>query len=201
MHAKGVTVRPIITLDGLHVLNQVFFDDVFVSAEDLVGMEGQAWGILKSNIGHERVWVANPGFVKVLKSRLLDIATRPDRDGRRPLDEPRIRDRIILLEVRLRALEATALRVLDLPGLPTSPEASMLKIRGTELQQEYTRLIGEILGDASLPYDRDAMQSLENSQSGIYDSITPNYLFLRKTSISAGTNEIQRDIIARHVLR
>jgi alkylation response protein AidB-like acyl-CoA dehydrogenase len=105
-----------------------------------------------------------------------------------------------MLEVRLRALEATALRVLDLPDLPTTPEASLLKVRGTELHQDFTRFIGEVLADASLPYDLEAMQSPQRDGDGLYDAITPNYLFLRKASLSAGTNEIQRDIIARNIL-
>lgn len=201
MRAKGVTVRPIITLDGLHVLNQVFFDDVFVPIIDRLGEEGQAWSILKSNIGHERILNSNPGFAKALKGRLLELARRPDRHGRRPLDESRLRDRIVLLDIRLRALEATALRVLDLPDLPVTPEASLLKIRGTELQQEYTRLIGEILGASSLPYDPDWLHTAQDDDDEIYDAITPNYLFMRKASISAGTNEVQRDIIARHILK
>lgn len=200
MTAPGVSIRPIITLDGMHVLNQVFFDEVFVPAADRIGVEGRAWDILKSNIGHERVLVANPGFAKALRTRLMDIASRPDRSGARPIDRPRIRDRIVLLDVRLRALEATALRVLGLPNLPVTPEASLLKIRGTELQQAYTRLIGEVLGEASLPYDVSALQA-GGPPDPDHDPITPNYLFLRKASISAGTNEVQRDIIARNLLR
>lgn len=201
MRARGVIVRPIITLDGLHVLNQCFFDDVFVPAENRIGEEGKAWDILKTNIGHERILVANPGFARALRARLLQLAARADRTGRRPLDNYRIRDRIVLLDVRLRALEATALRVLERHDLHLAPEASLLKVRGTELQQDYTRLIGEMLADASLPYDLAVLESHEDDASGLYDPITPNYLFLRKASISAGTNEIQRDIIARHILR
>jgi alkylation response protein AidB-like acyl-CoA dehydrogenase len=200
MTAPGVSVRPIITLDGLHVLNQVFFDAVFVPHRDRIGVEGRAWDVLKSNIGHERVLVANPGFAKALRTRLMSIARRPDRTGRRPIDQPRILDRIVLLDVRLRALEATALRVLGLPDLPVTPEASLLKIRGTELQQAYTRLIGDILGEASLPYAVSAMHA-GGPPDPEHDPITPNYLFLRKASISAGTNEVQRDIIARNLLR
>lgn len=200
MRQPGVSVRPIITLDGLHVLNQVFFDEVFVPSSGRVGMEGRAWDILKSNIGHERILNANPGFAKALRARLLEIAKRRDEAGRRPIDEPRLRDRIVLLDVRLRALEATALRVLDLPNLPVAPEASLLKIRGTELQQDYTRLIGEVLGESSLPYSTDAMHA-GGDPDPMFDAITPNYLFLRKASISAGTNEVQRDIIARALFR
>lgn len=201
MRAAGVTVRPIITLDGLHVLNELFFDEVFVAEKDRVGEEGRAWDILKSNIGHERILNSNPGLAKVLRARLLEIAGKRDsEDGTRPLDNPRIRDRIVLLDVRLRALEATALRVLDLPNLLVTPEASLLKIRGTELQQDYLRLIGEVLGEASLPYDVEALQAGSDADER-YDAITPNYLFMRKASISAGTNEIQRDIIAKHVLK
>lgn len=201
MKAKGVTVRPIITLDGLHVLNQVFLDDVFVAAEGLIGEEGKAWGILKSNIGHERVLNANPGLTKVLRARLLELAIRPDEYGFRAIDNSRIRDRIVLLDVRLRALEATALRVLDLPDLPVTPEAPLLKILGTELQQDYTRLIGEVLGDASLSYNAAWLHSDTSDEIAFYDAATPNYLFMRKASISAGANEVQRDIIARHILR
>ena len=200
MRVKGVTVRPIITLDGLHVLNQCFFDEVFVPAGNRVGGEGQGWNILKANIGHERVLVSNPGFAKALRARLLNLARRADESGVRPLDEPRIRDRIVMLDVRLRALEATALRLLDRADLHLTPEASLLKVRGTELQQDYTRLIGDLLGDASLPYDLGALESREDDAS-FYDPATPNYLFLRKASISAGANEIQRDIIARQIVR
>lgn len=201
MRAQGVSLQPIITIDGLHVLNQCFFDAVFVPENARIGEEGHAWSILKANIGHERVLVANPGLARVLRLRLLALATIADVNGRRAVDIPGIRSRIILLEVRLRALEATALRVLDKPDLAISPEASLLKITGTELQQDYTRLIGDVLGDASLPYDRAWLESPMADEISPFDAITPSYLFLRKASISAGTNEVQRDIIARALLR
>ncbi|AMU92608.1 acyl-CoA dehydrogenase family protein [Sphingopyxis macrogoltabida] len=200
MASPGIDIRPIITLDGLHVLNQLFFDDVFVPEGNLIGEEGCAWDILKSNIGHERILVSSPGFAVTLRRRLLDVAQRTDRDGRRPIENSRLRDRIVLLDVRLQALQATALRVLDIPDLTVRPEASLLKIRGTELHQDYTRLIGEVLGTASLPYDLEAMYSATDESNARFDAITPNYLFLRKASISAGTNEVQRDIIAKSVL-
>ena len=201
MRAHGVSLQPIVTLDGLHVLNQCFFDDVFVADVDRIGEEGQAWSILKGSIGHERVLVANPGLARVFRQRVLTLATASDVNGQRAIDSPGIRSRIILLEVRLRALEATALRVLAKPDLATSPESSLLKIIGTELQQDYIRLIGDVLGDASLPYDKDWLESPEVDECSCFDAATPNYLFLRKASISAGTNEVQRDIIARALLR
>lgn len=200
MKAAGVSVRPIITLDGLHVLNQCFFDDVFVPVEDRIGEEGRGWSILKTNIGHERILVSNPGFAKALRARLIAVASRIDESGRSPLDNANLRSRVVMLDVRLRALEATALRFLAQPNLHLDPEASLLKIRGTELQQDYTRLIGDALGVSSLPYDRQALEAADDDAS-FYDPITPNYLFLRKASISAGTNEVQRDIIARMLLR
>ena len=201
LRANGVSLQPIITLDGLHVLNQCFFDDVFVPEFDRIGEEGHAWSILKANIGHERVLVANPGLARVFRERLLTLATSIDANGQRAIDIPGIRSRIVLLEVRLRALEATALRVLGKPDLAILPESSLLKITGTELQQDYIRLIGDVLGDASLPYDQDWLESPVADEASRFDSATPNYLFLRKASISAGTNEVQRDIIARTLLR
>lgn len=201
LRANGVSLQPIITLDGLHVLNQCFFDDVFVPDADRIGEEGHAWSILKANIGHERVLVANPGLARVFRERLLTLATAVDANGQRAVDNPGVRSRIVLLEVRLRALETTALRVLGKPDLAISPESSLLKIIGTELQQDYIRLIGDVLCDASLPYDQYWLESPEADEFSCFDAATPNYLFLRKASISAGTNEVQRDIIARALLR
>lgn len=188
MRKKGVTVRPIIMLDGEHEINEVWFEDVEVPAGNLVGEENKGWTYAKYLLGHERTGNAGVGQCKRWLAELKALAQRqPGNDGRPLADDARFRDRIARLEIDLMTLEVMNLRVLALeqerhaPG----PEASMLKIMGSELQQALTETTMQALGHGAAPHAQP---------------LTGRYLNFRKATIYAGSNEIQRNIIARHML-
>jgi len=182
MKAPGITVRPLILMDGAHEVNEVFFDDVKVPAENLVHEEGKGWTVAKYLLGHERM---NTGRIGESKRQL---AALKEFSASRRNDE-RFRDRLSRLEIELTALEITNLRFLDRmrrSGQPPGADVSMLKIRGTEIQQGLT----ELMMDAADPAANDDFSS----------SVRKKYLSTRKTTIYAGSNEIQRNIIAKMTL-
>jgi alkylation response protein AidB-like acyl-CoA dehydrogenase len=182
MKTPGITVRPLILMDGAHEVNEVFFDDVKVPLENLVHEEGKGWTVAKYLLGHERMNTGRVGESRRQLARLKQYAAPMMRD-------PRWRDRLSRLEVELTALEITNLRFLDRmrrTGQPPSADVSMLKIKGTEIQQGLT----ELMMDATDPAASDALS----------DAIRKRYLSMRKTTIYAGSNEIQRNIIAKMTL-
>jgi len=180
MKAPGITVRPLILMDGGHSVNEVFFDDVKVPVENLVHEEGKGWTVAKYLLGHERM---NTGRIGESKRQLA--ALKAFSASRR--NDERFRDRLSRLEIELTALEITNLRFLDRmrrTGQPPGADVSMLKIRGTEIQQALT----ELMMQAADPAARET-QAIER-----------RYLDMRKTTIYAGSNEIQRNIIAKMAL-
>jgi len=188
MQSRGVSVRPIIMLDGGHEINEVWFEDVEVPAENLVGEEDKGWTYAKYLLGHERTGNAGVGHCRRWLGELKSLARRErSNDGRPLVDDPRFRDRIARLEIDLMALEVINVRVLMLeqqrraPG----PEASMLKIMGSDLQQALTEETMRASGHGAMRYPQPG---------------TGHYFNFRKASIYAGSNEIQRNIIARHIL-
>jgi len=188
MRTPGVSVRPIVLLDGGHEVNEVWFENVEVPVANLVGDENKGWTYAKYLLGHERTGNAGVGFCRRWLAELKALAKRQSGDDGRPLaDDWRFRDRIVRLEIDLMALEVMNLRVLMLeqqrraPG----PEASMLKIIGSELQQALTEATWRALGHEGARFPQAA---------------TGRYFNYRKASIYAGSNEIQRNIIARHIL-
>ena len=199
MRAPGVAVRPIITIDGGHEINEVRLDKVCVPVADRVGKEGQGWTIAKFLLGNERAGIAQVGQTKAQLARLKRIA----RD-RGAWNDPPFRDRLARVEIELRALEIAELRIVtaEQQGRSPGPEASLLKIKGTELAQAVTELLVEAIGLDALP-DRAGLPEGDNAAPigpEYADSIAPYYFNLRKTSIFGGTNEIQRNIIAKAVL-
>src|SRR5437660_6118040 len=182
MRTPGITVRPLILMDGAHEVNEVFFDDVKVPAENLVFEEGKGWTVAKYLLGYERM---NTGRIGESKRQLAYLK----RYGAHLLQEQRWRDRLSRLEVELTALEITNLRFLDRmrrTGQPPGAEVSMLKIKGTEIQQGLT----ELMLEATDPVASDSLS----------EAIRKRYLSMRKTTIYAGSNEIQRNIIAKSTL-
>ena len=197
MDSPGVTLRPIELIDGGFEVNEVFFEDVRVPAENLVGEENRGWDYAKFLLGNERVGIARVGATK----RMLAQAKEHARDitvGGRPLaDDPRMAARIAELENELLALELTALRVVanSADGKP-HPASSVLKLRGSELQQAATELVVDIAGPLSVA-------SFADEGSDVPDwarAATPHYLNYRKVSIYGGSNEVQRTIIAGSIL-
>jgi alkylation response protein AidB-like acyl-CoA dehydrogenase len=180
MRSPGITVRPLILMDGAHAVNEVFFDDVKVPVENLVHKENQGWTVAKYLLGYERM---NTGRIGESKRELRKLKE----NFSSKLSDVRFRDRLTRVEVELMALEITNLRFLDRmrrTGQPPGADVSMLKIKGTEIQQALT----ELAIQAADPAARET-QALER-----------RYLDMRKTTIYAGSNEIQRNIIAKMTL-
>ncbi len=192
MTTPGVTVRPIELIDGGHEVNEVWFEDVRVPAENLVGEENKGWDYAKFLLGNERVGVAPVGSTK----RVLAQAKEWAREGGL-LEEPLVAAQFAELENELLALELTALRVVahSTDGKP-HPASSVLKLKGTELQQAVSELVVDLAGPASL-----ASGAPEGSDLPAWARVaTPSYLNLRKASIYGGSNEVQRQIIAGTIL-
>jgi alkylation response protein AidB-like acyl-CoA dehydrogenase len=200
MSAPGVEVRPIRMLEGGTDLNEVYLDNVRVPVENLVGELHQGWTCGKYLLGHERTGIAGIGSCKQQLARVRSVAAQQGIDG-----DPVLRQRIAQLEAELMALEFTGLRMLSpnqksrVPGV----EASVLKVRGTELRQAIHELLVEVAGPQAVPFEERAM-TLDGatdfaSPPGVA-SLAANYLDSRKLSIYGGANEVQRNLIARAVL-
>jgi alkylation response protein AidB-like acyl-CoA dehydrogenase len=202
MKTPGITVRPLILMDGGHEVNEVFFDNVEVPAENLVHEEGKGWTVAKYLLGHERL---NTGRIGGSKRELVRLkafaAEQTDGHGRRLIDDPRFRDKFTRVEVELMALEITNLRFLDAMrgGKPPGADVSMLKIRGTEIQQALTELMMQAAGPMAAPFKPTGPQAAVDFDDALAH-LAPRYANYRKTSIYAGSNEIQRNIIAKATL-
>ena len=196
MNTTGIEVKPIITIDGDHEVNSVFFTDVKVPADQLIGEEGKGWTYAKFLLAHERFGIAGVPVVKVQIDRLKNLtAEYNDADLNRKIAE---------LEIDLEALEFTELRTLAAiaEGGHPGAESSILKIRGTEIQQRLTELYVEAAGQYILPYEGpDGFESNRTPSGPEYASPSvAQYLNYRKTSIYGGSNEIQKNIIAKAIL-
>jgi alkylation response protein AidB-like acyl-CoA dehydrogenase len=197
MDSPGVTLRPIELIDGGFEVNEVFFEDVRVPAENLIGEENRGWDYAKFLLGNERVGIARVGATKRLLAQAKEHARQITADGRPLAEDPRTAARIAEIENELVALELTALRVVanSADGKP-HPASSVLKLRGSELQQAATELIVDLAGPLSLA-------SFAGEGSDVPDwarAATPHYLNYRKVSIYGGSNEVQRTIIAGSIL-
>ncbi len=195
MKTPGITVRPLILMDGGHEVNEVFFDDVKVPVANLVHEEGKGWTVAKYLLGHERMNTARIGGSRRELEKLKELAASHAKDGRPLIDDARFRDRLTRVEVELMALELTNMRFLDQlrGGKPPGADVSMLKIRGTEIQQALTELAMDALGPAARPVRALGAGAFDEVEA----SFAPRYCNFRKTSIYAGSNEIQRNIIAK----
>ncbi len=202
MKTPGITVRPLILMDGGHEVNEVFFDNVEVPVENLVHEENKGWTVAKYLLGHERLNTGRIGGSKRELARLKKFAAeQTDGSGRRLIDDPRFRDKLTRVEVELMALEITNLRFLDAMrgGRPPGAEVSMLKIRGTEIQQMLTELMMQAAGPMAAPFAPTGPQAAVGFDETLAH-LAPRYANYRKTSIYAGSNEIQRNIIAKATL-
>ena len=208
MNTAGITVRPIITIEGGHEVNEVFFDDVKVPAENLVGQENKGWDYAKYLLGRERTGIARVGLSKERIRRIKELAAL-ERDGDTPLiEDERFREKLAAVEVELKALEMTQLRVVAAERHRTDnkpdPASSILKIKGSEIQQATTELLLEVVGPYALPYQPEHEDDERWNEPPIGSEwagpIAPTYFNWRKTSIYGGTNEIQKNIIAKAIL-
>jgi alkylation response protein AidB-like acyl-CoA dehydrogenase len=208
MKTPGITVRPIITLGGEHEVNEVWFEDVIVPVENRVFHENKGWTCAKFLLAHERTGIAGVAASKRGIEKVKDIArTEIDSfgDEAQPLlANPFFKRKVAELEVDLTALEFTELRTLagEQAGKGPGPESSLLKIKGTEIQQRITELALEAVGHYGAPYFRGFGEGDNEHPIGpdYAHRAAPTYFNMRKTSIYGGSNEIQRNIIAKMVL-
>ncbi len=193
MKTAGITVRPTRLLDGTFEVNEIWFDNVRVPVANRVGEENLGWTYAKFLLGHERTNIAGIGACQRELQRLKQMAAVQAKAATSMLQDPVFATRIAQVEIELRALEITNMRVIfaearqQAPG----PEASLLKIRGTEIMQRISELQVDLLGADALAY---------TGNDGQPARVTSEYLNLRKLSIFGGSNEIQRNIIAHMIL-
>ncbi len=205
MKTPGITVRPLITLDGEHEVNEVFFDEVKVPVENLVGEENKGWTCAKYLLTFERTGIAGVGSSKAALAHLKQVAREQQVNGKPLIEEPHFRSRLADVEMELMSLEMTNLRTVaaaEAGGVPGA-ESSFLKIMGTELRQEITDLFRRAAGPHALPF-------LPEQLAGDFDgdtvgpefagSVASRYFNFRKLSIFGGSNEIQKNIISKMIL-
>src|SRR5437660_3317788 len=208
MKAKGITVRPIVTIDGGREVNEVFFDDVRAPLENLVGQENKGWDYAKFLLGNERTGIARVGMSKERIRRLRALAALERSDDRPLIEDERFRAKIAAVEVELKALEMTQLRVVAAErtrkGNRPDPASSILKIKGSEIQQTISELLLEVVGPYALPYQPEYLDEERWNEPPVgpdwAPSLAPTYFNTRKVSIYGGTNEIQKNIIAKAIL-
>lgn len=197
MSTPGITLRPIKLIDGKCEVNEVFFEDVRVPANQLVGEENAGWTYAKFLLANERTGIARIGTTKVWLAQVKEHAAQTAVGGTSLLEDPLFAARVAEVENELLALELTQLRVSgDEGGGKPNPASSILKLRGSQLQQAVTELLVDVAGPDALPFGAgDSIDSPEWAQHA-----APRYLNFRKTSIYGGTNEVQRTIIASTIL-
>ena len=207
MKTPGIEVRPIVSIDGSHHLNEVFFTDVKVPAENLVGEENKGWNVAKFLLGNERTGIARLGKSKERVRYAKEVAREVRMNGKPLIEDHTFRTRVAQLEVDMKALEITQLRVVSAydknkDGKP-DPISSVLKIKGTELLQNSSELVMDVGGPQAMPvWQRELAEMTNEPEIGPAwaAQMAPAYLMLRAASIYGGTNEIQKNILNKAVL-
>lgn len=200
MKTPGIRIKPIILMDGGHDVNEVFFEDVRVPVENLVHEEGKGWSVAKYLLGHERMNSGRIGGSRRELANLKSLATAQTRRGKPLIDDVRFRDRLSKVEIELMALEVTNLRYLDRmrrSGRPPGADVSLLKIVGTEIAQILTELAMQTAGPLAQPFEP---LEPDDGFDAFTASLAPMYCLARKASIYAGSNEVQKNIIAKNLL-
>jgi alkylation response protein AidB-like acyl-CoA dehydrogenase len=205
MQSPGVSVRPTRLASGEHEVNEIWFENVKVPVANLVGEENRGWTYAKYLLTHERTNLAAIGQTKALLAHLKFVATEANNSDLSLMKDPLFRARVSQVEIELMALEMTTLRVLaevHAGGAPGA-ESSMLKIKGTEIRQEIADLARRALGPYAVPFIAEALHGQHDSPLPGPDYANPlaaRYFNFRKMSIYGGSNEIQKNIIAKQVL-
>jgi alkylation response protein AidB-like acyl-CoA dehydrogenase len=203
----GLEIRPIFTIDGEHHFNEVFFDNVKVPAENLVGEENKGWSYAKYLLGNERLGIARVGASKYRLQRAKQLAASVY-IGDIPLSQTeRFREKVAAVEVELKALEITQMRVVansvHLPPGAPDPTSSILKLKGTELQQATTEILMEVAGPDAMIREQEHLwgTATEPSIGPEWTTTTAaDYFYTRASSIYGGSNEIQKNVIAKRIL-
>ncbi|MCP1648485.1 acyl-CoA dehydrogenase family protein [Pseudomonas nitroreducens] len=203
MQTPGITVRPIITLDGEHEVNEVFFDNVRVPVDNLVGRENEGWTCAKYLLTYERTGLAGIGASKAVLAHLKRVAGRELCDGKPMLEDPLFRAQVAEVEMQLMAIEMSTLRILAAAregGVPGA-ESSILKVKGTEIRQAISHLLRKVLGPYALPFIEDEFELGAEPLHADYSAAPASQYFnLRKLSIFGGSNEIQKNIVSKMIL-
>ncbi|TYR31957.1 pimeloyl-CoA dehydrogenase large subunit [Mesorhizobium microcysteis] len=207
MKSPGIEVRPIVTIDGGREVNEVFLTDVRVPAENLVGQENKGWDYAKFLLGNERTNIARVGMSKQRIARIRELAGLEMSGGRPLIEDQRFLEKLTAVEIELKALELTQLRVVAADakrgntGRP-DPASSILKIKGSQIQQATTQLLMQVMGPHALPYHADEIDGSNEPpiEPDYAAHAAPGYFNYRKVSIYGGSNEIQKNIIAKAVL-
>ena len=204
MKSPGVTVRPIQLIDGGHEVNEIFFDNVEVPVENLVGEENKGWTYAKFLLGNERTGIARIGASKVNLARAKAYAAVTKTARGTLLDDPLFSARLTRIETELTALEMTQLRILSTQAAGSDkpdPRSSVLKLKGSQLQEDISELLVDVLGPQGLDFvsDRVQGQGLSDLPHGAVDAL-PSYFNTRKVTIYGGSSEVQRGIISKALL-
>jgi alkylation response protein AidB-like acyl-CoA dehydrogenase len=205
MTTPGLTVKPVISLDGMHSLNEVLLDDVRVPVGNRVGKEGEGWPMMRGIVlDHERLSAAGIGRARLYLDRLYSIARRALRNGKPILEHEAFRRRLAWLEIRTRALHTLHLEVLTSPREQWGILPSVLKLRGTKLQQDILAATSEAAGGYGIAFHPQALRDGWGDEEPIgppfATAITPNYFYTRHLTISGGASEIHRNMIANYTL-
>lgn len=206
MKSPGISVHPITTLDGSAEINSVFLEDVRVPVENRVGEEGKGWTYAKYLLGHERTSIAAVGRSKAQLRKLKGIARTELAGGKPIIEDPDYARRLAQIEIDLLSLESLVLRTLyaESEGRPVGAEPSFLKIKGTQIQQGLTDLLMEAIGPYAAPYQPEAFREEGWNEEPVGPdygpALAPLYFNWRKASIYGGSNEIQKNILAKMVL-
>ena len=201
MDTPGIEVRPIMLLDGTHEVNEVWFTDVRVPVENLVGEENQGWTYAKYLLTHERTNIAGVGFSQAGLDAVKRLARQQMHRGRPLAENPHFAARLARVEIDLMAMATTNLRIISAAAAGQAPgvESSMLKVKGTEIRQEINDLARRAAGAYAMPF---ASEALEGDNSNLAQpegtaAVSAQYFNNRKLSIFGGSNEIQKNIIAK----
>ena len=196
LDTPGVEMRPIRLIEGGHEVNEVFFTDVRVPLSNRVGAENQGWTIAKYLLGHERTNLAMTGISGAALGRLKELSQKVIRGGRSQAQDPLFGVEIARVEIELEALRISNLRMLAGGGAPMA-EASMLKIKGTQIRQRINALALQALGPAAAPFPSEALGGNLSPAPEGFAHEAASYFNNRKVSIYGGSNEIQRNILAK----
>jgi alkylation response protein AidB-like acyl-CoA dehydrogenase len=206
MRSPGITVRPIVTIDGHHETNEMFLESVRIPVANRIGEENKGWNYAKFLLGNERSGIARVGISKMRVRRARELAASIRVGDRMLSDHRHFQERAAALEVELKALEITQMRVISESMHSASskpdPKTSILKMKGSELQQAAAELMLEVAGYAGMEFDLDFLRGLKDHTDAEdwAATIAPNVYFARHVSIVGGSNEIQRNILAKSVL-
>lgn len=199
MKTPGVSVHPVITMEGDHEVNETHFEDVRVPVENLIGVENQGWTYAKYLLTHERTTVANMGSIKRTFARVKREAAKVPVGDTTLLNTPTYARKVADLEIQITALEYTVLRILSQVARGGAPgaESSLLKIRGTEIQQAVTELVLEAAGYHAMPFVTEGGAAVGATFTA---RAAANYFNFRKVTIYGGSSEIQKGIITKAIL-